>query len=202
MKLKMLMATVAAAGLAYVPALSAQTAQSTPPQQQEQQQNRNSSSTITVTGCLQRNSDMMGGMMSGKATGTSGTNAKANRHADMFVLTNARLGTATNTVGNNGRTALGEAGSGQSAGTSGTEGGEMTGASPATNMYLLEGHRNELATKSGNEVQITGRLASPHAQARSTSSDTKMMAPKGSMPHGPRLRVQSVKVIAQTCVAR
>lgn len=121
--------------------------------------------TITITGCLQQ----------GGAVGTSGSNSTGTPSAPasaggQFVLTNARMGmpaaTPPATTAAPTGTAAGGAAAPEAAAPGADGGGKASGGAasgPAAlsgSSYLLDGQHGELRTHVGQQVEITGRLAS------------------------------------------
>jgi hypothetical protein len=93
-----------------------------------------------------------------------------------FVLTNAKAG---------------KAGSNESpVGTSGS-----TSPSPASGTYRLEGNETSLTSEVGHQVEIVALVLEPDSAASSTTSAT-------AAAQAPKLKVESVKMIAATCPAK
>lgn len=142
-----------------------------------------SGSTITVAGCLEN--AVADGSLGGTPLGTTATPsnagviANAQPPVDGFLLTGARPA-STAPVGTTGTTADAPA---RDADTSKAE----------LKTYALEGNRDELAAHKGHRVEITGMLAPP---ASSGANDPAAREFKTGVQ---RLRVQSIKMTAESC---
>ena len=136
-------------------------------------------STITVTGCIEN--AVADGSLGGTPLGTSATPANAGAVAnaqppvDGFLLTGARPATAS------------------PVGTTGSAAPANGGSKEELKTYALEGNRDDLAPHKGHRVEITGMLAPP---ASSGANDPAAREFKTGVQ---RLRVQTVKMTAETC---
>jgi hypothetical protein len=141
---------------------------------------RQSSSTaadhITVTGCLQR--DTMGSPAG--ATGTSGSTS-ASTSASGFVLNVSPSSSST------GSTAGGTTAGGTTAGTSGT----------SASSYKLDSDDAKLSPHVGHKVEITGTLDKAMSSSSSTAPSGSTSSASSSM--SPKLKVDSVRMIASSC---
>jgi hypothetical protein len=137
------------------------------PQSTQMQSNRDKS--ITVTGCLQRDTQT--------PVGTSGTTSTA-PDAAQFKLTSVTSSPSSAT------TTAGTSGTYGSTGTSGS-----SSAAPVASEYRLDADSSTLSAHVGEKVEITGTL-DDHAKADTTTS---------SSDAAPRLKVDHVKMIAASC---
>jgi len=142
-----------------------------------------SGSTITVTGCVEN--AVADGSLGGTPLGTTATPSSAGVVAnamppvDGFLLTGA-LPAGASPVGTTGTTAA-------------TAPRDADHAKEELKTYALEGNRDELAAHKGHRVEITGTLAPP---ASSGANDRSAQEFKTGVQ---RLRVQTVKMTAETC---
>jgi hypothetical protein len=140
-------------------------------------------STITVVGCVQN--AVADGSVAGTPLGTSATPANAGAVAnaqppvDGYLLTGARPADAA-PVGTSGPSAAAPA-------------SDKETSKEALKTYALEGNREELAAHKGHRVEISGTLAPP------VSSDANAPASKEFQTGVQRLRVQSIKMTAESC---
>ena len=144
-----------------------------------------SMATITVVGCIQN--AVADGSLGGTPLGTSATPASAPAVAnvqppvDGFLLTGAQPA-AINAVGTSG------------AATGAVSTGAVDVAKQELKTYALEGDRNELAAHKGHRVEITGAVAPP------ASSGANQPPNRDAFKTGvQRLRVQSIKMVAEAC---
>src|SRR5262245_9331860 len=141
-----------------------------------------SGSTITVTGCVEN--AVADGSLGGTPLGTTATPSSAGVVAnamppvDGFLLTGARPAGAS-PVGTTGTTAA--------------TAPRDANANEELKTYALEGNRDELSAHKGHRVEITGTLAPP---ASSGANDKSAQEFKTGVQ---RLRVQTVKMTAETC---
>ncbi len=165
---------VCTAGLA----LSAQTY---PSSQSQTPSDKDQGQAITVTGCIERASQSAVG-----TSGTMGTGAKAGSRSEArgFLLTNVTAGTS---------------------GTAETPTATPSPASTATS-YRLDASDSELSPHVGHKVEITGRVASSETAATTPSrepgapnTEAAPSATSSSQASAPKLKVQSVKMIAESC---
>jgi hypothetical protein len=156
--------------------LNAQQTQSVPPTPSTGP----SMATITVVGCIEN--AVADGSLGGTPLGTSATPAdapavaNAQPRVDGFLLTGARPAEAA---------AVGTSGAGAA--------GAADAAKDELKTYALEGNSSELATHKGHRVEITGALAPP---ASSGAAPPDRDAFKTGVQ---RLRVQAVKMVAESC---
>ena len=143
--------------------------------------------TITVVGCIEN--AVADGSLGGTPLGTSATPndapavANVQPPVDGFLLTGARPA-ETGAVGTSG------AGAAAAAGTAGA----ADAAKEELKTYALEGDRNDLAAHKGHRVEITG------AVAPAAPSGVNRPAERDAFKTGvQRLRVQAVKMIAESC---
>jgi hypothetical protein len=142
-----------------------------------------SGSAITVSGCVEN--AVADGSLGGTPLGTSATPNNAGVVAnvqppvDGFLLTGARPAGAA-PVGTAGATAAAPA-------------RDADGSKEELRTYALEGNRDELAAHKGHRVEITGTLAPP---ASSGANDPAAREFKTGVQ---RLRVQSIKMTAESC---
>ena len=148
-----------------------------------------STATITVVGCIEN--AVADGSLGGTPLGTSATPADAPAVAniqprvDGFLLTGARPADA-GAVGTSGTSAA------AAAGTTGAA-GVADAAKDELKTYALEGNSSDLSSHKGHRVEITGALAPP---ASSGVNPPDRDAFKTGVQ---RLRVQTVKMIAESC---
>lgn len=143
--------------------------------------------TTTVTGCL-KPADQVGGTVgtTGTAPSTSSSSTSANR-MENFVLTTKRNATSTGS-------------SSSSVGTSGSMSNERT--------YILDGDSTELKAHTNQEVEITGRIeswnnsSSSSTSSSSTSTTSSTSSTPSSSSTAERIRVQSVRMIAESCSSK
>jgi hypothetical protein len=134
-----------------------------------------SAKSISVTGCVQRTEQA--------PTGTTGT-AGATRSSisdTKFLLTNAAIGTSS---------------SSSTAGTAGT-----AGALPSTAVateYRLDADDAKLTPHVGHKVEISGTVEQPSASTSASPSATTQ-PPAASAANAPKLKVESVKMVASSC---
>ena len=147
-----------------------------------------SMATITVVGCIQN--AVADGSLGGTPLGTSATPAdapavaNAQPRVDGFLLTGARP--AESAVGTSGASTAGAAGATSAAGAADAAKDELK-------TYALEGNSSELAPHKGHRVEITGAVAPP---ASSGAAPPDRDAFKTGVQ---RLRVQAVKMLAESC---
>src|SRR5580765_21518 len=153
--------------------VSAQTAGQTSPAQRPT--STTASDSITVTGCLQRESSTA----TAGTTGTSGSTS-ASSSVSGFILKVIPPSTASTT----GSTAAGAT---------------TTGTSGNTASYKLDADDSKLTPHVGHKVEITGSLdkSMSTAPAGSTSAAGGASASAGS--NGPKLKVDTVRMIAASC---
>ena len=194
-------------------------AQTSAPSSTQREQTPSSANTISVTGCLQGSSAAVGTTGTGTPSSTGSAAGAASAAADRFMLMNATTSTGAATPGAATTPAPGAA----------PTGAPSRPATPSASggSYIIEGNAAELRTHVNQQVQITGRIESGAsattpstgaAGAGSTSTTTpsgSASAPStGSAPaagsqtatnaaaNAPRLRVESVKMIAATCTPK
>jgi hypothetical protein len=175
---------------------------------------------ITAIGCLKTaDASLTAGATS--TTGTAGTptsNANTTKAAE-FMLTNASIASTPATwprggVSGGGASSPTGAASGAAAGTS-TPAGPSRGPGATTpSVYVLDGSSDALQAHVNRQVQITGQVeapASPPAKSGTgrASGSQRAGAPASAAPsmnesgHATqRLRVESVRVIAEACSMR
>ena len=137
--------------------------------------------TITVSGCLQRAAET-------GAAGTAGTTGSS-AAATKFELTNAMI-------------AGGAAGSATGAATGTPEAAGTSGRAAAATTYRLDGTDTQLAGHVSHKVEITGTLDDPSAMGSAsgtTGTPSETAGTAGAKATAPRLKVQSVKMVAATC---
>jgi len=152
------------------------------PDQTTSSQTRSSSqgaaNQVTVTGCLQRASATAG------ATGTSGSTSSSSDSG--FILTNAMSG---------GSSAASPSSSPSSAaGTS--------GSSSTSSTYKLDADDAKLTAHVGHKVEVTGTIESarPMGNTSSATSSTGSASASASVAsNAPKLKVESVRMIAASC---
>jgi len=156
--------------------VSAQTTSQTSPTQRPT--STTAADQITVTGCLQRES----ASATAGTTGTTGT-ATSSSSASGFVL-NVTPASPSSTASSSSSTAA----------------GATTGTSGTASKYRLDADDAKLTPHVGHKVEITGSLdksMSSTAPAGSTSAAGGASASAGS--NGPKLKVDSVRMIAASC---
>jgi hypothetical protein len=132
-----------------------------------------SANKVTVTGCVQRASEQT-------PTGTSGSTGSA-KPDTKFVLANASAGTSP-------------AGS-ATAGTSGTPSSSSSAMATAPRYRLDDTAESQIMPHVGHKVEIVGTI---DEQSRSTgSTGTAGAASSGAAV--PKLKVDSIRMIASTC---
>lgn len=164
---------IAATACTFAIGLSAQT---TPPSSQTSRpQSSSASDRITVTGCLQKDS----ASATAGATGTSGTTS-ATATASGFVLN------------------VTPSSSSPSSSTSATT--PSTSGTSASN-YKLDGEDSKLSPHVGHKVEITGTVdKSMSSTAPSGSTSTSSTSgTSSSSSNAPKLKVDSVRMIAASC---
>ena len=180
-----LAAVVCTAGLA----LSAQTyppsqSPASPSPQSSMSSDQDKGQAVTVTGCIERSSQSaVGTSGSTSTTGstTSSSTTMSKSKSTGFLLTNV------------------------TAGTSGDTAAAPSTASTAMS-YRLDGNETELAPHVGHKVEITGRVASSEAAATTPSREPGAPNPSAApsatasaQASAPKLKVESVKMIAESC---
>ena len=130
---------------------------------------------VTVTGCVQRASTQAPGTTTG-TTGTAGTSVPDTK----FVLTNPSGGAASTT------------------GTTGTATAPSSQSRDSAKQYRLDdADESKVSSHVGEKVEITGTVEDPaRSTAGTTGSTSASPAGNGSSP---KLKVESVRVIASTC---
>jgi hypothetical protein len=176
--------------------------------------------TITITGCLQ-NAPMASattganrGATGGNATGNTGNtgNATGSTAGSTAGNTGNATGNTAGNTGNAGRTAgnsgnagaTGQAASGRqfvlNGATMSAAGNASSGAvgtaGTAGTSYMLQGEAATLSPHLNRRVEITGTL-----QASSASATGAANARTGATASGQTLRVDSVRMLAETCDA-
>lgn len=136
---------------------------------QTSSQTTTSSKNITVTGCIQKAPE--------GATGTTGSTATRGMTEPKFLLTSASMG-ATGTSG-----------------TSTTSAG-ATATTSSAHEYRLDADDAKLTPHVGHKVEITGTL--DQAASTSTTSTAAGQTASASVS-SPKLKVDSVKMVAATC---
>lgn len=132
---------------------------------------------ITVTGCLQRDSSSA----TAGATGTSGTTAASSSMAAYVLNVTPAAGAGTTTGSTAGAT---------TAGTSGAK----------ASSYRLDADDSKLSAHVGHKVEITGSLDKSSSTAPSGSTSTAgATSPSASSSMSPKLKVDSVRMIAASC---
>ena len=202
---KLIGTTIAAIAATATVAIGAQTPapQTTTPSTSANEQK------VVVTGCLKEapSSTAPSASTAGTAGTTAGTaaagttsEAAANAATPSYILTNASMApatsndqttagatTATGTTGTTGTTAAGTAGT---AGTTGAAPGSTTSdaAASGTQTYRLIANATALTPHVGKKLELTGVL---------DNASSASMA--GTAAAGPALRVQSGKIVANSC---
>jgi hypothetical protein len=160
-----------------------------------------SAQAVTFSGCLQR-ADASSGATGTTGTAAGGATAGAASGSDRFVLQNAQKASGSSSAG--GATAGGTTAGGTTAGTTGAS--SSAGGSGTT--YQLEGNASELRNHVGHQVEVTGRLDSSMSGSGSTAGATAGGTTAGgatagaSSSSGPKLRVESVKMVSSSCASR
>jgi hypothetical protein len=144
-------------------------AQQTPPAGQTQATGSASANKVTVSGCLARPGATATGTSGTAAPGGAGATTAAGAGAAKFVLNNAMAAGAPTTAG--------------------TTGAKMNIASS----YQLDGDDAKLTPHIGHKVEITGTVEDKAASGTSATPGA------ASTTAAPRLKVESVKMIAATC---
>jgi hypothetical protein len=144
-----------------------------------------SGAAVRVVGCVEN--AVADGSLGGTPLGTSATPANAGAVAnaqpriDGFLLTGARPAEAA------------------PVGTSGAADAAARGHDAAKDelkTYALEGNREELAAHKGHRVEVSGTLAPP------VSSGANAPASREFQTGVQRLRVQAIKMLAESCQAK
>jgi hypothetical protein len=136
---------------------------------------------VTVSGCLERAKDM------GASAGTSGTAGTAGATGSASASASSSSEGAKYVLNNVSPTAAG------ATGTSGTSGATGAGLAAASS-YRLDGDDAKLSPHVGHKIEVTGSVqksASASASATATGASASASAPK--------LKVESVKMIASSC---
>lgn len=132
---------------------------------------------ISVTGCVQRTEQM--------PTGTSGTVGATSPASDTkFLLTNAAISTSGSSTA-------------ATAGTAGTAG--TVPSTAVASEYRLDAADDALLTPHvGHKVEITGTVE-PTSSTASRSPSATTQPPAASAANAPKLKVESVKMVASSC---
>jgi hypothetical protein len=175
---------IAAAVCSFAIGVSAQTT-GQPPSPQTRPSSQSASDSITVTGCLQRDS----ATATPGATGTSGSAATASKSDTKFVL-NVSPSSST-------------------AGTAGSTAGTAGSSSAATaSSYKLDADDAKLTPHVGHKVEITGTVDKSSSSSTAggttaggtTAGGTTAGAASSTMAsNAPKLKVDSVRMIASSC---
>lgn len=195
-------------------------AQTSAPSTQREQ--ANSASSISVIGCLQGSNAAVGTTGTGTPSSTGSAAGGASAAADRFMLMNAMTSTGAATPG----AATPGAAPTPAPGAAPTGSASRTATPSASGgSYIIEGNAAELRPHVNQQVQITGRIesgaTSSTGSAGSTGSTTGATTPSGSAStpsagstsatgsqtaasaaNAPRLRVESVKMVAATCTPK
>jgi len=191
-------------------------AQTSAPSTQREQAAPNTANSISVTGCLQGSNAAVGTTGTGTPSSTGSAAGAASAAADRYMLMNAMTSTGVATPDAATTPAPDAAAAGRPA-TPSASGGS----------YIVEGNAAELRTHVNQQVQITGRIESGATSTTgSTGSaagagNTSTTTPSGSAStpsagstsaagsqaaanaaNAPRLRVESVKMVAATCTPK
>jgi len=128
-----------------------------------------SNAPVTVTGCLQRATEP------GGTAGTTGTSA-SRAGETKFILTNAAPGSS----------------SGSTTGTAGSSAAAMS------SQYRLDADDSKLSPHVGHKVEVTGTIDQASSSSGSTANPPSSAGSASSMS-APKLKVDSVRMIASTC---
>ena len=129
-----------------------------------------SAKSITVSGCLQRAEQAPTGTSGAAASGAAGATRSASE--TKFVLTNAAM---------------------SKSGTTGTAGTTPPSTAAVASEYRLDADDAKVTPHVGHKVEITGTVdAAP-------STTQPPAAPAASAANAPKLKVDSVKMVAATC---
>ena len=167
---------------------------------------------VTVQGCVERAGSTgatgtTGSTATTSSTATSGSTAGSSMAGGQFVLTNvSNSNTASTTAGTTGTTS--------STATSGSTATNPSSSMSTASQYRLEDNgQNRLASYVGQKVEISGTVQNRDSYAGSsaagstgstaTSSSTGSTASSSqnasSNENGPRLKVDSIRMIASSC---
>jgi peptidoglycan DL-endopeptidase CwlO len=138
-------------------------------------QTSSSSDKVTVTGCVQRAASM--------PTGTSGAASSA---TEKFILSNAMSSDSSKSAG-------------ATTGTSGTTASSSTKASATASSYRLDADDSKLTAHVGHKVEVTGTIESDSSTAAASASGSTSGTSASATSSAPKLKVDSVKMIASTC---
>jgi hypothetical protein len=154
-------------------------AQTTPPPTQTP--SSSSANKVTITGCIERASSPTG------TPGSTGTSGSASAGETKFVLNTQPAGSG----------AAGTSGTGTS--TSGTSSSSSPSASSSASAksYRLDADDSQLTPHVGHKVEITGTVEGGASTSSTTSSSSS--ASSSSTATAPKLKVDSVKMIASSC---
>src|SRR5205814_4326580 len=153
-------------------------AQTTPPSSQTPS---SSADKVTVTGCIERSSASPSSTPG--TTGTSGTTSSpsSSSSSSKFILNTSPAGSGA-------------------AGTSGTTSTSSTpsaSASASAKSYQLDADDSQLTPHVGHKVEITGTVEGGSSSSRTSTSSTGATA--SSSVSQPKLKVDSVRMIASSC---
>ena len=162
--------TFAAIPIALIVGLAAQ---QPPSSSASQPSSERAANKVTISGCIQRSEQA--------PTGTTG--APSSMSESKFILTNAMPSSSSST---------------SSTGTSGMPSSSTSTASS----YRLDADESKLSAHVGHKVEITGQVESASMSGSPSSGATgagATGATSGSSSTSPKLKVDSVKMIAATC---
>lgn len=167
---------IAATACSMVIGLSAQ-GSSTSSTPQTRSSSPSASDQITVTGCLQRDT----ASATPGATGTSGSTSSASKSDTKFVLNVTPASSSSPST---------------SSTTSSTP--SAAGTAGAASSYRLDADDAKLTPHVGHKVEITGTL-DKSSSSTAPSGSTSSAASPSSSSMAPKLKVDSVRMIASSC---
>jgi hypothetical protein len=115
-------------------------------------------------------------------TGTSGAASSA---TEKFILSNAMSSDSSKSAG-------------ATTGTSGTT-ASSTKASATASSYRLDADDSKLTAHVGHKVEVTGTIESDSSTAAASASGSTSGTSASATSSAPKLKVDSVKMIASTC---
>lgn len=161
---------------------------------------------VTVQGCVERagaQSSTAGTTGTTGSTATTGSETGSTVAGGQFVLTNvSNSNTASTTAG--------------TTGTTGSTAASSSSAMPAASQYRLDDNgQNRLASYVGQKVEVSGTVENGESSATGSTAGTTGSTASGttgstasteqsasSNENGPKLKVDSIRMIASSCQAR
>ena len=158
---------------------------------------------VTVQGCVERAGAQSSTTGTTGSTATTGSETGSTVAGGQFVLTNvSNSNTASTTAG--------------TTGTTGSTAASSSSAMPAASQYRLDDNgQNRLASYVGQKVEVSGTVENGESSATGSTAGTTGSTASGttgstasteqsasSNENGPKLKVDSIRMIASSCQAR